>query len=129
MFLSIVCVCSGACAGALLRWLANIMLNPLFPALPFGTLAVNWLGGLLMGCALGFFACCPGAPAQWKLFIITGFLGSLTTFSAFSGEMAALLSQGRIWLCAAGICLHVFGSVAMVFIGIGLFGLLKKLAA
>lgn len=127
MILSVCAVCIGACAGALLRWLANTVLNPVLAALPLGTLAVNWLGSLLMGLALGLFAFFPGAASQLKLLVITGFLGSLTTFSAFAGEMAAMLQQGRIALCAGVICLHVIGSIVLVFLGLGLAHLIRSL--
>lgn len=126
MLLSIFYICSGACLGALLRWLFNLILNPIFPAIPLGTLAVNWLGGLLMGMTLSFFAFYPQLAPQWRLMAITGFLGSLTTFSAFSGEMSVLITEGRLMMCALAICLHVFGSILMVFVGMGIFHLLKK---
>lgn len=126
MLLSILAICSGACAGACLRWLANILLNPIWPALPLGTLCVNLFGGFLMGIALSCFSLFPALPTQWKLLVITGFLGSLTTFSAFAGEMASLLENGKVALCALGISLHVFGSILMVFAGIGLASLAKS---
>lgn len=127
MLISISAICLGACAGACLRWLANLALNPLFGPLPMGTLAVNWFGSLLMGLALALFAFYPGLNQQWKLMAVTGFLGSLTTFSAFAGEMASLLQNGRIGLCGLGICLHVIGSIAMVFAGMGIFAGLRRL--
>lgn len=119
-------VCGGACAGALLRWLANILLNPLFPALPPGTLAANWLGSFIMGMALTFFALLPQLGQEWKLLLVTGFLGSFTTFSAFAGEMASLIQQSRYLACAGGICLHVFGSLLLVFAGMALAGWILK---
>lgn len=121
MLSAVLCICLGACAGALVRWGANVLLNPVFAAVPLGTLFVNWLGGLLMGLALGYFAACPDASPNSKLLVITGFLGSLTTFSAFSGEMASLIQQGRLLLCATVIGLHVFGSIGMVFLGLCIF--------
>lgn len=127
MLISIFAICLGACAGACLRWLLNLCLNPLFSPLPLGTLAVNWLGSLLMGVMIALFAACPGLSQQWKLLCVTGFLGSLTTFSAFAGEMASLLANGKIGICSLGICLHVAGSIAMVFAGMGIFAGLKRL--
>lgn len=126
---SIFAVCLGACCGALLRWLANIVFNPLLPALPLGTLLVNLSGSLFMGIAVGIFGLFPGIASQWKLLVVTGFLGSLTTFSAFAGEMAAMLQQGRVVLCAGALGLHVFGSIGMVFLGLGLAQLLRLFLA
>lgn len=122
MFLSALAICGGACAGALSRWLFNLALNPLFPAIPPGTLAVNWLGSFLMGVAMAAFSLIPGLGQYWKLFFITGFLGSFTTFSAFSGEMGNLILQGRLGMCALAISLHIFGSIGMLFVGMWLFG-------
>lgn len=122
-FVSVLSICAGACAGALLRWLANITLNPVISGL--GTLAVNLTGGFIMGIAISVFALFPASSPEWKLLVITGFLGSLTTFSAFSGEMAALISQDRLLICAVWICLHVFGSIVMVFLGMMLVRLLR----
>lgn len=124
---SVFAICLGACGGAICRWLLNQALNPLFPALPPGTLAANLVGSLIMGVALAFFATMPLPNPQWKLLVITGFLGSLTTFSAFAGEMATLLQDGKLALCAAGVILHVGGSICMVFLGMGVFTLLKKI--
>jgi CrcB protein len=70
----------GAALGAWLRWLLGATLNSLLPTLPLGTLAANLVGGLLMGCALGAFAHFQALPAEWRLFVMTGFLGGLTTF-------------------------------------------------
>lgn len=125
MFISICSVCVGACAGALLRWLANIYLNPVLAAFPLGTLAVNWLGSLLMGLALGYFASAPDSSAGSRLLVITGFLGSFTTFSAFAGEMASMIQHGRLFLCAAVIGLHVCGSIVLVFLGLWLMQLFR----
>lgn len=126
--MQIIAICLGACAGALARWGANLLLNPICSAIPLGTLAVNWLGSFLMGLALAFFASFDG-NSGWKLLLITGFVGSFTTFSAFSGEMASLLQAGRADMCLLGICLHVFGSIALVFAGLRSFGLLSRLLA
>lgn len=121
MLYSIFAICSGACLGALLRWLFNLALNPLVSAFPLGTLAVNWLGSLIMGICLGFFALYPHISPQWKLFLITGFLGSLTTFSAFAGEIAAIIDSDRFFTALGVICLHVIGSILLVFLGMYLF--------
>lgn len=126
MLTTVLAISAGASAGAICRWLLNTALNSLFPAMPPGTLAANWAGSFLMGCAIFFFAAHPGLSQQWRLMAITGFLGSLTTFSAFSGEMAALISQCRYSLCAWAIFLHVAGSIGMVFLGMAAMAFLKK---
>lgn len=127
MLISLFAICAGASIGACMRWLLNLALNPVFATLPLGTLAANWLGSLLMGLAIAFFDSHPGLAPQWKLLAITGFLGSFTTFSAFAGEMHNLIAANRPGLCAAGICLHVFGSILLVFAGIWLASWLKRM--
>lgn len=87
----------------------------------------NLLGGYLIGFAISFFASFPAIDPTWKLLIITGFLGSLTTFSAFSAEVALLLQQGRLFWAGGTIALHVCGSLAMTFLGIVSFSLLKNI--
>lgn len=125
MVLSVVSICCGACLGAISRWIFNLLLNPLFGLLPMGTLAVNLLGSFIMGMMMAIFTMFPLANPQWKLFIITGFLGSFTTFSAFAGEMGNIIMSGKYLLCAGAICLHVFGSILMVFLGIALISALR----
>lgn len=127
MLLSILAVCAGGCGGALLRWAANLLLNQIFPPLPLGTLAVNLAGGFLMGMAMACFPLFPATAPQWKLLLVTGFLGSLTTFSAFSGEMASLIMQNRLSLCVTGIGLHTGGAILMVFVGMGFVNLVRKI--
>ena len=117
MVKSLLAVCAGACAGATLRWMISLALNPVFSGLPLGTLAVNLIGGFGMGAALGVFALHPDIAAHWRLLISTGFLGGLTTFSSFSGEIAGLFMQGRIVSAMAGIASHVGGSLLMTFLG------------
>lgn len=86
----------GAGLGALLRWALGHYLNAAFPALPPGTLVTNVLGGLLMGLALGAFAQYETLSTVVRLALTTGFLGGLTTFSAFSAESATMLLRGEI---------------------------------
>lgn len=115
----ILAISAGAALGALLRWFLGTSLNMLLPALPPGTLAANLLGGYLIGIAVAFFAAHPSLPPEWRLFVITGFLGGLTTFSTFSAEVVSPLMAGR-WAWAVGVVLtHVLGSVAMTLLGIG----------
>jgi CrcB protein len=86
MLYSILAISIGASAGAVSRWFLGLGLNALFPTIPLGTLAANLLGGYLIGLALTFFAGNPSLPPEWRLLVITGFLGGLTTFSTFSAE-------------------------------------------
>ncbi len=116
--LAVVAISLGAALGALLRWALGLGLNTLFPALPLGTLAANWLGGYLVGLAVGLFTLHADLPPEWRLFIITGFLGGLTTFSTFSVEVVAAMQQGRLGWAAATVALHVVGSVALTFAGL-----------
>lgn len=127
MLLSALAVCAGASCGALLRWLLGMGLNGLFPAIPCGTLVANILGAFLMGLALCFFALRADLPPQLWLFIGTGFLGGLTTFSTFSGEVALMLQQGRMLVAGATIALHVGGSLAATFLGMASFALARGL--
>lgn len=117
MGLTLLAISAGAALGALARWGLGLALNQLFPALPPGTLVANLIGGYLVGLSLPLLLAHPEWDPAWRLFIVTGFLGGLTTFSAFSGEMATLLTQGRWALALAGIGLHVIGSLALTVAG------------
>lgn len=129
MFASVIAICAGACAGALLRWLLGLALNPLFPVLPLGTLAVNLLGGYCIGLAVGIFALIPSLGVGWRLLIITGFLGALTTFSTFSAEVVGLIQQGRLFWAGSTIALHVCGSLLLTFLGLGTCALVRHFFA
>jgi len=107
----------GAALGAIVRWLLGNALNLLFPTIPPGTLAANLLGGYLIGIALVVFSSHPGITQEWRLFIVTGFLGGLTTFSSFSAEITVLLQHGRLLWAGAAIAAHVVGSVVMTLLG------------
>ena len=121
MWISIVAISAGASLGALLRWVLGAKLNSFFPTIPPGTLAANIVGGYLIGVAVAYFAQHPSLAPEWRLLIITGFLGGLTTFSTFSAEVVTLLQQGRItWACGA-IAVHVSGSLLMTLLGIATF--------
>ena len=117
MLLAVVAVSLGAAIGALLRWGLAVGLNHLFPALPPGTLLVNLVGGYLVGVALSVFAQAGTLPPEWRLFIVTGFLGGLTTFSSFSAEVVGLIQQGRAGWAMATVATHVLGSLALTVAG------------
>ena len=118
MFLSVFSVSAGAALGALLRWALAGRFNPLFPALPLGTLAANLVGGYLVGVAIAVFAQHPGLSPQARLFVITGFLGGLTTFSTFSAEVVTQLQQGHTAWALATAFAHLVGSFALTALGI-----------
>ncbi|ARU32060.1 fluoride ion transporter CrcB [Sulfuriferula sp. AH1] len=115
----------GAALGAWLRWGLGLWLNPVFPTLPMGTLAANLLGGYLIGLAIAFFAQQPGLSPEWRLLIITGFMGGLTTFSTFSAEVFTLLSRQQLGWGALSVSLHLAGSVAMTALGVWTYKMLR----
>lgn len=109
----------GAC-GCWIRWGLGVMLNPLFPTLPLGTLAANLVGGLLMGCAIGVFGHFTTVSPELRLFILTGFLGGLTTFSTFSAEATTLLLRQQYLWFSGHVLVHLVGSLAMTVLGLTL---------
>lgn len=115
--LGVLAVGGGAAAGAWLRWFLGLFLNALFPSIPIGTLSANLIGGYVIGAAMALFAQVPGIAPEWRLLIITGFCGGLTTFSTFSAEITALLQQGRWMFFGSAIALHVGGSLTMTLTG------------
>lgn len=127
MLSSIVAICIGASAGAILRWLLGTALNSLFPTIPLGTLSANLVGGYLIGVAMTLFSSLPGLAPEWRLLVITGFLGGLTTFSTFSAEVTVLLQQGRYFWAGAAISAHVAGSLLMTLIGIATVVIAQRL--
>lgn len=126
MLYSVIAISIGASCGALLRWLAALTLNHHFPIIPFGTLLANLVGGYLIGVALSFFSHHPSIAPEWKLMIVTGFLGGMTTFSTFSAEVVALFQQDKFLWAGLHIVSHVAGSIAATFLGLISFSLLKK---
>lgn len=123
----ILAISAGASAGAVLRWLLGLALNAMFPTIPLGTLAANLIGGYLIGLALTVFAHLPGVAPEWRLLVITGFLGGLTTFSTFSAEVTVLLQQGRYLWAGAAIAVHVAGSLLMTMLGIATVVFVQRL--
>lgn len=126
MLNSILAISVGASAGAVLRWLLGRSLNALYPAIPPGTLAANLIGGYLIGVAVAVFAGQPSLAPEWRLLVITGFLGGLTTFSTFSAEVTTLLQQGRLLSAGAAISIHVVGSLAMTMLGLATVAICKR---
>ena len=108
----------GAALGAWLRWFFGVTLNAINPDLPYGTLAANLVGGYLVGVAVEIFSQQGGIPAEMRLFVITGFLGGLTTFSTFSAEAVGLLMQNRYAWAILLISSHLLGSIIMTVLGI-----------
>ncbi|MEO6984646.1 MAG: fluoride efflux transporter CrcB [Paralcaligenes sp.] len=115
---AIVAISIGAALGALLRWVLGLSLNHLWPTMPLGTLAANLIGGLLIGVAAEFFRNHGGLAPEWRLAIITGFMGGLTTFSTFSLEVVSQIQSRGLGSAALEIGLHVVGSIGLTLLGI-----------
>lgn len=119
--LPVIAICLGACAGALARWQLGLWLNSAVTAgttLPWGTLAANLIGGYLIGVCVAIFQAWPQLDPVWRLALVTGFLGALTTFSSFSAEVVAMLSQQRYALALGTAGIHLLGSLALTVAGI-----------
>jgi fluoride exporter len=123
---ALIAIACGAVTGAWLRWGLGLWLNPLLPELPAGTLAANLLGGYLIGLAISFFDLHQGLAPEWRLFLITGMLGALTTFSTFSAETVTLLLRGQYGWGMAIISAHLGGSLLMTVFGIYTMKLLHQ---
>ncbi len=115
--LAVAAICVGASLGALARWGLGLWLNPV-ALLPMGTLAANLVGGYLVGICVAVFAALPQLDPVWRLALVTGFLGALTTFSSFSAEVVAMLMQQRYGLALATAALHLLGSLLLTLAGI-----------
>lgn len=120
MFTALLATGCGAFLGACLRYVFGLTLNPLFPTIPLGTLAANLLGGLIMGVTMALFAQFQSLSPELRLFITTGFLGGLTTFSTFSAETVTLMLREEYAWALAIIGLHLIGTLAMTVLGFGL---------
>ena len=117
-FAGFVAVGVGSMFGCWLRWILGMRLNPVFPTLPLGTLAANLLGGFIMGCVMGLFARMHTVPPAVSLFVGTGFLGGLTTFSTFSAEANTLLLRRQPMWMGIHVAAHLLGTLAMTLLGI-----------
>ncbi len=115
--LSVIAICLGASAGALARYGLGLWLSP-GGVIPWGTLAANLIGGYLIGVCVAVFQAMPHLDPVWKLALITGFLGGLTTFSSFSAEVVGLLLQQRFALALGTASVHVAGSLLLTVAGI-----------
>jgi len=111
-------VALGATAGAWLRWLLSLWLNRHADMLPWGTFAANMLGGYLVGLVLGVIASHPEWPQFWRLLLVTGFLGGLTTFSTFSAEVIGFVEEERLGMALTYAGTSLAGSLALTFLGL-----------
>ena len=116
--LPVLAICLGACAGALVRWRLGLWLSTPGSLLPWGTLTANLVGGYLIGVAVAVFQANPHLDPAWRLALITGFLGALTTFSSFSAEVVAMLMQQRYALALGTAAVHLCGSLLLTLAGI-----------
>ena len=116
--LAVVAICIGASLGALARWRLGMWLNTAGALLPWGTLAANLIGGYLVGVCVAVFQAMPQLDPVWRLALVTGFLGGLTTFSSFSAEVVGMLLQQRYVLALGTTAVHLFGSLVLTVLGI-----------
>jgi CrcB protein len=120
--LPVLTICIGACLGALARWQLGLWLNPSMTlagtVLPVGTLAANLIGGYLVGTCVAVFHGMPQLDPLWRLALVTGFLGALTTFSSFSAEVVTMLMQQRYALALTTAAVHLLGSLLLTIAGI-----------
>ena len=125
MLNSILAISLGASLGAIMRWVLGLVLDSMSVAIAMGTLVANLIGGFLIGVAMAFFSAHTELSPQWRLLIITGFLGGLTTFSSFSAELTSMIHEGRLSIALITVMLHVVGSILMTFLGIYTYQLFK----
>ena len=116
--LQVIAICVGASLGALARWGLGLWLNTSAAWLPWGTLAANLIGGYLVGVCVAVFNNLPQLDPVWRLALVTGFLGALTTFSSFSAEVVGMLQLQRYALAAGTAALHLFGSLILTLLGL-----------
>lgn len=127
MWKPILAISLGSVLGGLLRWGLGLKLNTLFPTMPPGTLAANLIAGYIVGLAIAYFAQTPGIPPEWRLLVITGFCGGLSTFSTFSAEIVHLIQRNELAWAAGAVGIHVGGSLLMTLAGIASYQWLRSL--
>lgn len=118
MLNAVLAISVGSAVGALTRWQLGLRLNQLFPTLPPGTLVANIIGGYIIGLAIAFFSQNNEIAPEWRLLIVTGFCGGLTTFSTFSAEVVTLIQEGRFGWASVSIALHVGCSLIATIAGL-----------
>ncbi len=116
--LTVIAICIGACVGALSRWQLGLWFSHSHALIPWGTLAANLIGGYLVGVCIGVFQQMPELNPIWRMTLVTGFLGALTTFSSFSAEVVTMLQQARYALALGTTSVHLFGSLALTLLGL-----------
>ncbi len=117
MLLPILAICIGASVGALARWGLALWFGA-GGLMPWGTLAANLIGGYLIGVAIAAFQLLPDLDPVWRLALVTGFLGGLTTFSSFSAEVVTMLLEGRAGVALLTASAHLGGSLLATWLGI-----------
>jgi len=125
MWLSILAIFFGAGFGALLRAGFNVLTISAASIIPLGTLLSNMVGGYLVGLAVAYFGNNPQLSPEWKLLVVTGFLGGLTTFSSFSAEVVGFIQRGEFTWALGTAMLHLIGSLVLTFLGILTYQALK----
>ena len=118
MVRSFIAVGAGAAIGAWMRWGLSVWLNPARAPVPLGTLAANLIGGYAIGLAMGWIASRPGLAPEWRLFVVAGLLGGLTTFSTFSAEIVQQLVRQQYGSALSGVALHLGGSLLLTLLGL-----------
>lgn len=121
---TVLAICIGASLGALARWQLGLWLSPGGALMAWGTLAANLIGAYLVGVCVGVFQQWPELDPVWRLMLVTGFLGALTTFSSFSAEVVLMLQQSRYALALGTASLHLLGSLALTVLGLKTVALL-----
>jgi CrcB protein len=117
MLLPILAICMGASVGALARWGLALWFGA-GGLMPWGTLAANLIAGYLIGAAIALFHLLPDLDPAWRLALVTGFLGGLTTFSSFSAEVVTMLLEGRLGVALLTATAHLGGSLFLTWLGI-----------
>ena len=125
MWLSILAIFFGAGFGALLRAGFNVLTVSAASVIPLGTLLSNMVGGYLVGLAVAYFGNNPQLSPEWRLLVVTGFLGGLTTFSSFSAEVVGFIQRGEFTWALGTAMLHLVGSLVLTFLGILTYQALK----